>query len=68
MVNQSFIVFMFLSCYAGQSCSFLIQVAMDNETISSYGGFPEAWITYNISSSAEQVAVNIDYQWFTKTR
>jgi hypothetical protein len=52
---------------AGQTCSFLIQVTMDNETISNYGGFPEAWITYNISSGAEQVAVNIDYQWFTKT-
>eukprot|EP00026_Physarum_polycephalum_P002020 Phypoly_transcript_02024.p1 GENE.Phypoly_transcript_02024~~Phypoly_transcript_02024.p1 ORF type:complete len:530 (+),score=58.15 Phypoly_transcript_02024:1219-2808(+) len=64
---ETSVVSMWQYSSGGQSCSFLVQVAMDNETVANYGGFPEAWITYNISSSAEQLAVNIDYQWFSKT-
>jgi hypothetical protein len=41
---------------------------MDNETVVNYGGFPEGYITYNITSPAASVAIDIDYQWFTKTR
>jgi len=50
-----------------QTCSFLAQVTMDNETVTNFGGFPTAWVRYNISVSNGQAIIDIDYQWFTKT-
>jgi len=52
----------------GQSCSFLAQVRMDSITTTKYGGFPEGWITYSISSGGpSNTVISIDYQWFAKT-
>lgn len=41
---------------------------MDSETVSKYGGFPEGWISYEISVDSDEIVIDIDYQWFTKTR
>ncbi len=55
--------------FLGPSCSILAQVAMSNSTVTNFGGFPQAWITYNISiDGSGNVIVDIDYQWFNKTR
>jgi len=51
----------------GENCSFLAQITMPPQTYQTFGGFPLAWVTYNVSLISGSVVIDIDFQWFNKT-
>ena len=41
---------------------------MPNETVVNYGGFQNGWLSVNASQSNGKSIVDVDFQWFGKTR